>query len=199
MHISHRWILILGILIQNYLVLQPIFSNLWTCFSSPHVWLLNSTYLELWTWIYLIWDVRYIDVCNPDPYIYFPNAKWAQVHMNLFSTLYVLTHIQIAQHVPPFHTTRNSLNCVYKLFNYLNYLFFIIYKFMKFVMENRKCIARNSLTIYGNKIWLLFTRIKLHFPLLQPGIHLIVSINIIIIYLLKFNWFNLCKTVVWAQ
>ena len=70
---------------------------------------------------------------------------------------------------------------------------------MKFVMKNRKCIACNSLTVYGNKIWLLFARIKPHFPLLQPGIHLIVSINIIIIYFLKFNWFNLCKTVMWAQ
>lgn len=44
----------------------------------------------------------------------------------------------IRKHEKKFVTFSNSLNCVYKLFNYL---FFIIYEFMKIVMEIRKCIA----------------------------------------------------------
>ena len=76
--------------VMNVEINMPIWhiiSNLWT-FS---VWymcdFLSQTCLSfIWTWIYLNWNLCYIDLaCYQDTYfIYFPNTKWAQIHMNLF-------------------------------------------------------------------------------------------------------------------
>ena len=51
-----------------------------------------------------------------------------------------------------------------------------------FVMES--VIAQITREIYIHNIWLLFARIKHHFPLLWPRIHSIMSIKIPIIYFL---------------
>ena len=52
--------------------------------------LIQTSLSFIWTWIYLIWDVCYIDVLYSDTYIYLPDAKWVQVHMDLYFILSVL-------------------------------------------------------------------------------------------------------------